>query len=309
MTNNNNTDEAMGLWQSEWISKDILEFYRVSKIIYLGKTKYQKITVIETLPYGKCLLLDDKMQSSLKDEYIYHETLVHPALSMHGNPKRVVVVGGGECATIREVAKWSSVDEIIMVELDKEVIEITSKYLGELGHGVLDDPRLRLVIEEGRKWLSEQPNKSIDVLIIDVTDPLEGGPSYLLFTREFYQLASQKLKDDGVLATQATSPVHNEFVYDSIKKTLASIFKYVIPLHAFIKSYSSIWGFLFASNKNILEIAPDTIKERLRVNGVSDLKFYAADMHFSLKCIAEKYECLISSTGRIIEDNSPIFVK
>lgn len=309
MTNNNNSDKATGLWQSEWISNDILEFYRVSNIIYSGKTKYQKIAVIETFPYGKCLLLDDKIQSSLNDEYIYHETLVHPALVMHGYAKRVVVIGGGEGATIREVVKWNSIDEIIMVELDKEVIEISAKYLGELEQGAFKDPRVKLVIEEGRKWLSEQNDKSIDVLIIDVTDPLEEGPSYLLFTREFYQLASQKLVDNGVLATQATSPIHNEFVYDSIRKTLSSVFKFVVPLHAFVKSYTSLWGFLFASNMNILEITPEIIKKRLIENGVSGLKFYTSDIHFSLKCIAEKYECLIRTPGRIIENNSPVFIK
>ncbi len=305
----NDPEETTGLWQSEWISSDILEFYKVYNIIYKGRTKYQKVTVLETLPYGKCLLLDNKIQSSIIDEYIYHETLVHPSLAMHGNAKRVTVIGGGEGATIREVEKWKNVKEIIMVEIDKEVIEISTKYLGEMSGGAFNDDRLRLIIDDGRKWLSEQEDKSIDVLIVDVTDPLEGGPSYLLFTREFYELALRKLTHNGVLATQATSPVHNEFTYNSIKKTLLSTFKYVISLQAFIKSYSSMWGFLFASNENILEISPEIINERLRKNGVTGLKFYSGEMHSSLRCIAEKYDRLIKFEGRIIEDSSPIFIK
>ena len=304
-----NLEESTGLWQSEWISSDILEFYKVSNIIFKGKTKYQKVTVLETLPYGKCLLLDDKIQSSILDEYFYHETLVHPSLAMHGNAKRVAVIGGGEGATIREVEKWRSVEEIMMVEIDKEVVEICSKYLGEINDGAFSDARLRLIIDDGRRWLSDQEDNSIDVLIVDVTDPLEGGPSYLLFTREFYELASRKLTRNGVLATQATSPVHNELSYSSIKKTLSSVFKYVTSLQAFIKSYSSMWGFLFASNDNILEISPEKINERLRSNGVSGLRFYSGDIHFSLRCLAEKYERLIKVEGRIIEDSSPIFIK
>jgi len=305
-----NSDEEAGLWQSEWVSSDILEFYKVSNIIYRGKTKYQKITVIDTLPFGKCLLLDDKIQSSVIDEYIYHEALVHPPLALNGNARKVAVIGGGEGATVREVEKWKTVEEIIMVEIDKEVVEISSKYLGELNRGVFSDSRLRLIIEDGRKWLSEQEDGTIDVLIIDVTDPLEGGPSYLLFTREFYELASRKLTRGGILATQATSAVHNEFTYSSIKKTLSSVFRYVISLHAFIKSYSSMWGFLFASNnENILESSPETINERLKENGVSGLKFYSGEVHFSLKCLAEKYEQLVNVEGRVIEDRSPIFIK
>ncbi len=309
MNSKNIDEEDAGLWQSEWISSDILEFYKISNIIYNGKTKYQKVTILETLPYGKCLLLDNKIQSSLKDEYIYHETLVHPSIVMHGDPKRVVVIGGGEGATVREVTRWRNIEEIMMIEIDKEVIDICSIYMSELNKDAYKDKRLRIIIEDGRKWLSSQPNNTIDVLIIDVTDPLEGGPSYLLYTKEFYELAMKKLTPNGILATQATSPIHNEFVYSSIKKTLSTVFKYVVALHAYVKSYSSLWGFLFASNKNIKDISSEDINSQIKNKAVTGLKFYSGDLHYVMRCMAEKYEQLLGIEGRIIADDSPIFIK
>lgn len=307
----NRPDEGFkGIWRAEWINEDIVELYRVVGIRHSEVSSLQKIEIIDTYPYGRCLLLDDKMQSSELDEYVYHESLVHPALVTHGSPRRVMIIGGGEGATAREVARWRSVEEILMVEIDQRVIEASRLHLPAMSSGVFDDARLRLLIEDGREALRELPEKYLDVLIIDVTDPLEGGPSYLLYTKQFYELARSRLSRSGVLATHATSPVHNEPSYSSIKKTLESVFKNVSTLSAYVKSFSSLWGFVVASDaRDCGGLKEEEVERELREAGVAGLRFYSGAMHRAMLTLAAHVDSVIKDEGRIILDEAPIFIK
>jgi len=296
-----------GIWHVEKVADDKVELLKVSSVIYVGRTKYQSVKVVENPSLGKCLIIDDYIQSSTYDEHIYHETLVHPAFSTHGFPRRVVVIGGGEGATAREALRWKNVESVVMFEIDSEVVEICKTYLSEINRGVFDDPRFKLVIEEGREALSKLDNNSIDALVVDVTDPISGGPSYLLYTREFYQLAKKKLKTNGVLATQSTSPIHNSKVYSSIKKTLATVFKHVSPLFLYIPSFSTLWSVTVASDvKSMYELDSKTIERAFRENGVEGLRFYNPSLHEALVTISKAYGSNVDAEGVVITDNNPI---
>ncbi len=238
-----------GVWYTEVLTPTSIFSYKVKKLIYSGKTRYQKIEVIDTYDYGKCLILDGKIQSSTKDEWIYHEALVHPLLVTHPNPQKVLIIGGGEGATLRETLKHNTINSVTMVDLDKEVVEISKKYLKEICQNSFNNKKANLVFTDGRKFLEKQPLKSFDGIIIDVTDPLEGGPSVFLFTEEFYRLAKSRLKKDGLLVTQASSIFHSPDCFSKIHKTISVVFPIVRAFKAEIPAYSSVWGFVLGSKK------------------------------------------------------------
>lgn len=301
--------DELAYWYTEWISDSVVESFKVIRPVYRGRTKYQRLEILETNPYGTCLLLDGKMQSALLDEHIYHETLVHPAMCLSGEPRRVVIIGGGEGATLREVLRWKTVEEVFLIDLDREVVELCQKYLPQLSSGAFKDPRLKLFFEDGRRWVSEKLEGSVDVFIVDVTDPLERGPSYLLYTSEFYSLLHSKLSENGVVATHATSPTHTPLAYQSIKKTMRTVFPKVSELATFMVSFSSVWGFLYGSKKRDLEsLGGGEIDRILKGAGVDGLKFYRGSTHEALLELTRHYVGLRSVEPRVIRDSEPLFI-
>jgi len=161
--------------------------YVVDEIIYTGKSQYQEVDIVELVPFGRSLIIDEMMQSSEKDEFSYHESLVHPALTIHPNPRHVMVAGGGEGATVREILRHKSVEKVTMVDIDTLVIEASKSHLPNHHRGCFDNPRLELVIEDARAWLERYEGK-FDVIIMDLADPVEEGPAFGLYTVEFFAM-------------------------------------------------------------------------------------------------------------------------
>ena len=230
-------------WYYEYITPDLFQASHLTHILYSGKTRYQRVEVIETVPFGRCLILDGRTQSSEADEFVYHETLVHPALATVVEPRSVFVAGGGEGATAREVLCHRSVERVVMVDLDQEVVELCQKYLPQHHQGAFRDPRLELVFTDAWKYL-ENTQELFDLLIMDIPDPLEGGPAYLLFTQEFYTLARSRLKPGGVLVVQAgpCGPLNYQETFTPVHHTLAASFPAVYPYRCYMPSFGSAWG-------------------------------------------------------------------
>ncbi|MFP3236993.1 MAG: spermidine synthase, partial [Vulcanisaeta sp.] len=148
-----------GTWFMEFNTPFSWHVRGIKRVLYSGTTRYQRIAVVEFEDLGKALILDGKTQSTLYDEFIYHESLVHPAMITHPNPKKVLILGGGEGATAREVLKHRSVEEVVMVDIDEDVIKISKEYLPEMNQGVFENPKLKLVIDDGRKFVSNTKDK------------------------------------------------------------------------------------------------------------------------------------------------------
>jgi spermidine synthase len=280
----------------------------VRRIIYSGESKYQSIAIVEFDDVGKSLLLDGKVQSSVFDEFVYHESLVHPAMITHPNPRSVLILGGGEGATAREVLRYSSVEEVIMVDIDEEVIRVSRQYLPEMHQGAFDDERLRLVIGDGRRFL-EESRETFDVVILDLTDPLEGGPSYLLYTVEFYGLVKRRLSPMGIMVTQATSTSYSLRTYATILRTVSEVFPVARPYHAYVHSFDSSWGFVIGSlGPDPLSLGIDELNRRLsNVKGV--LRFYEPEMHRVLFTLPRYIrEALSDPTLRPATDSNPTFM-
>jgi len=170
---------------------------RVDTYIFSHKSRWQKIEILHTKVWGKVLFLDGKIQSAQIDEFIFHEALVHTPMFVHPAPHKVLVIGGGEGADLREILRHNTVDKVVMVDIDDELVYACKRYLPEWSCGAFDDPRVELHIDDGREWLTRCKDK-FDVVIVDLTEPLEGGPSLKLFTREFYELVKSSLTPEGV---------------------------------------------------------------------------------------------------------------
>ncbi|MEN2985111.1 MAG: polyamine aminopropyltransferase, partial [Thermodesulfovibrionaceae bacterium] len=264
-------------WYIEQTSDNEIILHSLKEILYSGSSPYQRIEVIRSGNFGRCLILDGKMQSAETDEFIYHEALVHPIMLMSNTVEKVLIAGGGEGATLREVLKYP-VKEVIMVDLDRSVIEVSKRYLPEWSNGAFDDPRVLLEINDARAYIEKVKNY-FDVIIIDLPEPAEGGPAYLLYTKEFYEKVKEALTEEGMMVTQsASTAIHNIRVFVSRVRTLKEVFPYVKPYTVFVPSFFAPWGFVLASKKIDPDISKESIKNKL--SSIEEtLKFYDIDAH------------------------------
>ena len=281
-------------------------FYK--EIIYSGQTKYQKIEIYLSPVFGKMLVIDGEVQSSQIDEYIYHESLVHPAMILHLHPQCVGIIGGGEGSTLREVLKHKSVEEIVMVDIDDQIIETCKKYLSEFHQGAYDDNRVKLVIMDARKYLEKVPEGFFDVIISDIVEPYTLGPASYLFTQEFYHMVQKALGEEGVFSLQASHlRVTDYYLHSSMRKTLKTVFPIVKSFSAYVPSFDTNWGFILCSNKNDPTLLTlNDINKRLLEEVEGILKFYDGEAHQHIFSMGKTLRSLIETEGRIIKDSEPL---
>ncbi|HIQ10937.1 MAG TPA: polyamine aminopropyltransferase [Pyrodictium sp.] len=289
----------------EWINPGEACFRSVERILLSLKTKFQEIDIVELAELGKALVIDGKLQSTLYDEYWYHEALVHPPMLAHPHPTKVLIIGGGEGATLREVLKHKSVREVVMVDVDEEMIKIAREHLVEWHQGAFNDGRVKIIVEDGRKFVENTTNNTYDVVILDLVDPTEGGPATHLYTREFYQEIYRILVDDGIMVTQATSPILMPKVYATIYKTISSVFPSVTPYITYVRSYNGLWGFVMASKKRYAIPSADKIDKMIRERIHGELKFYDSQTHQWMFSLPKPIRKIVEEMGEIATDTNP----
>ncbi len=239
---------------------------RMERVIASGRTQYQDYFLFETKGFGKVLVLDKDVQSTERDEYIYHETLVHPAMLAHPEPKSVLIIGGGEGATLREVLKHPTVERAVMVDIDGELVEVAKAHMPEWHQGAFDDPRTELVIGDGRAYL-EGTAERFDIILIDLTDPVgEDNPARLLYTVEFYRLVQARLNPGGVMGMQAGMiMLTHHRVHPVVHRTVREVFRYVRSYKNHIPGFFLNFGFLLASDAfDPAAFSEGTIEARIR---------------------------------------------
>jgi len=235
------------VWFAEDGSRNLVINYRCLRTVYSGRSSYARIDIVDTAEYGRMLFLDGIAQSAEKDEFIYHESLVHPAMLLHPNPRSVCIVGGAEGATIREVAKYQDVSRIVMVDIDEELVKVCKQHLSSWSNGAYEDPRLQLHIGDGRKFL-EQTGETFDVIMVDLNDPTEDSPAIYLFTQEFYQLVYRRLGKEGIGCFQGTDLQPAKLaLHARIYNTISSVFPRVISYPYMLPSFHCMHSFILAS--------------------------------------------------------------
>ncbi|NET16998.1 MAG: methyltransferase domain-containing protein [Okeania sp. SIO1H6] len=261
------------LYFAEQITPWDIYKHGIDKVLVYQKTKYQEMYIFEGV-YGKALTLDGKWQSCTEYEFLYHEGLVHPAMIFHGSPRKVLVFGGGEGAVIREVLRWKTVEKVVMVDIDGEVVEACKKYLPEMHQNSFNDPRVELIIDDAQNFL-DFSSENWDVIVSDLTDPIESGPSFPLFTQEHYQSVRQALSPNGWFVVQAGSiSLAEMYLHVRVVKTLQTVFNYVYPFVPYSTSYGCPLGFVVCSDQEFSSTPnPEKVDRLLAEKTTGGFKF------------------------------------
>ncbi|MDR5587019.1 MULTISPECIES: polyamine aminopropyltransferase [Clostridium] len=265
----------MELWYTEKHTEDVKFSIRVDRELYSEQSDFQRIDILESREFGRIFTLDGLMMVTEKDEFIYHDMIVHVPMATNPNIKNVLVIGAGDGGTIRELTRYKTIEKIDMVEIDERVVEVCKKYLPKTACK-LDEERVNIVYEDGLRFVRNKENE-YDLIIVDSTDPF--GPGEGLFTKEFYGNCYKALGKDGILVNQHESPYY-EYYAKSMKdahEKIQGLFKVNKVYQAHIPTYpSGHWLFGFASKK--YDPIEDLDAELWNKLGIKT-KYYNTDLH------------------------------
>lgn len=244
----------------------------IRNILEERQSKFQKIEVFDTVPFGKMLVHDGVIMLTQYDNFAYHEMIVHVPMMAHPNPKRVLVVGGGDGGTLKEVLKHSSVEEAVLCEIDGDVIDVARKHFPELAQS-FDDPRATVVVDDAAEYIKNKKGY-FDVICVDSSDPI--GPAEVLFRKAFYQSLHEALADDGIAVTQSESMYYHRDLIAQLYEQNKPIFAHASYYYALVPTYpSGTIGFSFCSKK----YTADENLDVKRFEALNNLQYYTLDIH------------------------------
>lgn len=267
----------------EELSPIMYTIKRIKSILVSTKTKYQSVLIAELHGFGKSLVLDGYVQSTEADEHLYHEPLVHPSMVTHPSPETVLIIGGSEGATLREVLKYRTVASVDMVDIDGELIEYTKKYLQSMHQNSFEDTRVRIYVEDGLEYIRKCDRSKYDVVIMDLTDPYSPVPiAKHLYEEGTFMEIKRILREGGIVVTQAGCSFYHPSVYLSIVRSAANVFKVVREYYSWVPSFGYVNNFLIASDVyDPAALSREEVDARLRSRGVVT-KYYDGQLHVSL---------------------------
>ena len=262
----------MEVWFTEKQTPNLAISCRVTRVLCSEQTPFQKLAILDTVEFGRMLTLDDVIQTTVKDEFVYHEMITHVGLNTHPNPRQVLVIGGGDGGSIREVVKHRQVEKARMVEIDGRVIEAAKEFLPEISCGYAD-PRVEILVDDGIKHVRDHRD-TYDMIVVDSTDPV--GPAEGLFNEAFYQNVYGALREDGLFVAQTESPFFNRKLIMDIHQVLRRIFPIVRIYMAYVPTYpGGMWTFTMGSKRY------DPVEVVLDNPGNFNNKYYSPDVHRS----------------------------
>jgi spermidine synthase len=315
--------DATGMFINETHTSAAIWQYRVEKMILEGKTQYQTYQIAEVPRFGKSLFLDYNIQTSLMDEYVFHECMSQPAMTLHPNPKRVLVCGGGEGATLREALAHNTVTDAVMVDIDEELVDMVKVHMPEWHQGAFEDPRTTLIHTDARAWIANlgvrrengafppgsadgsAHSQGFDVILSDLPNPHEDGPGQMLFTKEYFEICRDALTEDGVFAMQAGSANEN---YPACMacciKTLREVFPFVAGYYGIVSTFFQPWGFVLASKTlDPMALTAQEIDKRHSERGVKN-RYYTGRFHHACFTLPE-YLLRAEDDARVLTDAEP----
>lgn len=263
-----------GAWLVDQGSHDITTAFRVSRLLHQEQTAYQHLEIYDSPLFGRMLVLDGAVQTTEREEFIYHEMLAHPALCTHPAPKRVLIIGGGDGGALEEALKHP-LDRATLVEIDEAVVRTSREYLPSVAGRAFADPRATIVIGDGIEYAGKTVER-FDVVLVDSTDPQ--GPATGLFSAEFYGTIARRLAPGGILTVQSGSAVYQRDLIRSVRRTLRPFFPVVRTYIAAVVEYpATLWSFTMGSlGPDPLAVTPESIARR--TEGF-DLRYYTPAGH------------------------------
>jgi len=272
------------------------QVFSIEEIYYESKSEHQHIIIFHNSKFGRVMALDGVIQTTERDEFIYHEMLTHVPVFSHGAVEKALIIGGGDGAMLREILRHESISRVTMVEIDQAVIDMCRQYLPNHSRGAFDDPRLNLVIADGAEYVAGSKDR-FDIIIVDSTDPI--GPGEVLFRYDFYENCRNLLSDDGIIVTQNGVAF---FQPDEIRNTVQCFRRLFRDWSFFTASVPSYiggkmafgWG---AENPNLRPIALQTLQERFRTAGLS-MRYYTPEIHTAAFALPQYMVDIIDGTPR-----------
>jgi spermidine synthase len=277
------------MYSDLWVEEKFEDFlglrFKVNKVLFSGKSEFQSVDVVETEGHGKMLLNDGLVMVTERDEFAYHDMITHVPLFVHPKPKNVLIIGGGDGGTAREVIRHPSVEKCVMVEIDGMVVDACKQHIPQTS-AALSDPKIELIIGDGVHYV-KQTDIKFDVILVDSTDPI--GPATPLFGSEFYQDVANCLTDDGIVVSQGESSWYALEIQQSLLKVLSQQFS-----NTYLYSFSNLtypgglWSFTFASKT--LDPIKDFDPKRVEASGL-EFDYYNQELHracFALPNFARK---------------------
>lgn len=283
----------MELWYTEQHTDNVRFSIKVDKPLYTGQSEFQRIDVFQSKEFGTFFTLDGLMMVTEKDEFIYHDMIVHVPMATNPKIKNVLVIGAGDGGTVRELTRYATIENIDMVEIDKLVVDVCREYLPQTACK-LDDPRVQLYFEDGLKFVRTKENM-YDLIIVDSTDPF--GPGEGLFTKEFYGNCFKALKEDGILVNQHESPYYDAYAKSMQRahKRIKEFFPVCRVYQAHIPTYpSGHWLFGFASKK--YDPLTDIDEQAWNDLGLKT-KYYNTELHKGCFALPNYVKELLANAG------------
>ncbi len=264
-------------WYTETLYSEWHQAVRVDRVIEREETGVQALAIFENDRFGRVLALDGVIQTTQADEFVYHEMMVHVPLIAHGKAEQVLIIGGGDGGILREVVRHKNVKRVVMVEIDRSVVDLSKKYLPTLSEGAFEDPRFELVIDDGAEYVKNTKDR-FDVIICDSTDPI--GPGEVLFTKEFYGNCKRILNGKGIFVNQNGVPFMQTFevkeTYERRKPFFEDTGFYVAAIPTYVGGFMAL-GYA-TDEKSYRKITLKELNRRLQeVEG--ELKYYNSEIH------------------------------
>jgi spermidine synthase len=267
------------VWFTDKDENIALSLRHTGELLYRAKSEFQTVQILNSYAYGKMLTIDNLVMTTEKDEFIYHEMISHISMQSHPNPKKVLVIGGGDGGTIRELFRYEGVEKVVMVEIDGNVVEACKLHLPQIA-SQFDNPKLELHIADGIQYVADAADASFDVVLVDGSDP--AGPAEGLFSATFYNNVNRILKADGILALQSESPHFHKKAFIELNSCLKDIFgkDSVHTYLAHIPTYpTGLWSFTCATKGNVHPLNGLNDEAANQFSEKNDLKVYDAQVH------------------------------
>lgn len=275
-----NTSARGTQYVAEQLGPDFGFYLRASQRLAEVDSAWQKIEIFENPLFGRVMRIDGCFMTSERDEFFYHEPMVHLSAISHGGARRALIVGGGDGGAAEELLKYSGLEHLVLAELDEEVIRLAREWLPAIHRGAFDDPRLELRLGDALPFI-EQSAERFDQIILDLTDPF--GPATNLYTVEFYRACKKLLNPGGVISLHIGSPVHLKIPMARITASLRTVFAIVRPYLQYVPLYGTLWCMAMASDTvDPVQLSPSEVDARLRKQALHDLQLYNGATHHAL---------------------------